>query len=102
MKENMTIKTLQSYIKHKDFRPEHKQAYFLKLVEEIGELSEVIRKNLRMDESQNIKGTIEDELYDVLYYTLALANLYDIDLEQCHYLKDEINLKKYGAVRTQS
>lgn len=67
----------------------------MKLIEEVGELSEVIRKNKRMNES-NIKGTIEEELYDVLYYTLALANLYDIDLEQCHYLKDEINLKKYG------
>ncbi|WP_235615814.1 hypothetical protein [Brevibacillus reuszeri] len=55
-----------------------------------------------MDESQNIKGTIEEEFYDVLYYTIALANLYDIDLEQYQYLKDEINLKKYGSVSTQS
>lgn len=51
-----------------------------------------------MNESQNIKGTIE-ELYDVLYYTIALANLYHIDLEQCHLLKDELNLKKYGSVK---
>jgi NTP pyrophosphatase (non-canonical NTP hydrolase) len=102
MKEHMTIKALQAYIKQKDFRPEHRQAYFFKLVEEVGELSEVIRKDVRMNGSQNIKGTIEEELYDVLYYTIALANLYDIDLEQCHYLKDEINLKKYGAVSTQS
>lgn len=100
MKESMSIKALQAYIKQKDFRPEHRQAYFFKLVEEVGELSEVIRKDLRMDESQNIKGTIEEELYDVLYYTIALANLYDIDLEQCHYLKDELNLKKYGSIST--
>ncbi|RNB72211.1 hypothetical protein EDM58_22105 [Brevibacillus panacihumi] len=97
----MTIKALQAYIKQKDFRPEHRQAYFFKLVEEVGELSEVIRKDLRMNESQNIKGTIEEELYDVLYYTIALANLYDIDLEQCHYFKDELSLKKYGSISTQ-
>lgn len=102
MKEHLTIKDLQAYIRQKDFHPEHKQVYFLKLVEEVGELSEVIRKNLRMDESQNIKGTIEEELYDVLYYVIALANLYDIDLEQCHYLKDEINLQKYGAANSKS
>ncbi|WP_221175431.1 MazG nucleotide pyrophosphohydrolase domain-containing protein [Brevibacillus panacihumi] len=101
MKEHMTIKALQAYIKQKDFRPEHRQAYFFKLVEEVGELSEVIRKDLRMNESQNIKGTIEEELYDVLYYTIALANLYDIDLEQCHYFKDELSLKKYGSISTQ-
>jgi NTP pyrophosphatase (non-canonical NTP hydrolase) len=99
MKESMSIKALQAYIKQKDFRPEYRQAYFFKLVEEVGELSEVIRKDLRMDESQNIKGTIEEELYDVLYYTILLL-IYDIDLEQCHYLKDELNLKKYGSIST--
>lgn len=95
MEERMTLNALQTYIKQKDYNPEHKQAYFLKLIEEIGELSEVIRKNSRMKES-NIKGTIEEELYDVLYYTLALANVYDIDLEHCHHLKNDINLKKYS------
>jgi len=98
MHEQLTINALQTYIKKKDYNPEHKQGYFLKLIEEIGELSEVIRKKSRMNESCNIKGTIEEELYDVLYYTLALANVYDIDLEQCHYLKNEINLKKYGTI----
>lgn len=99
MQDPITLKELQAYIKQKDHRPEHLHRYFLKLIEEVGELSEVIRKDSRMNENQEIKGTIEEELYDVLYYTVALANLYHIDLEQCHYLKDEINLKKYGAVR---
>lgn len=96
MSQHLSIHSLQAYIKEKDFQPEHRQAYFLKLVEEVGELSEVLRKDLRMDESKQIKGTIEEELYDVLYYTLALANLYEIDLEECHHLKDVINRKKYG------
>jgi len=102
MHESITLKALQAYIKKKDYRPEHRHAYFLKLIEEIGELSEAIRKNSRIDEAQNIKGTIEEELYDVLYYTLALSNLYDIDLEQCHRLKDAINRKKYGEVQDQN
>ena len=57
--------------------------------------SEVLLKGRRM-EAQNIKGTIEEELYDVLYYILALANVYDVDLEQSFRLKEELNKLKYG------
>ena len=42
---HLTIRTVQDRIKAKDFHLDNKQGYFLKLIEEIGELSEVIRKN---------------------------------------------------------
>jgi NTP pyrophosphatase (non-canonical NTP hydrolase) len=45
MRHNITIKYLQQYIKDKDFKPELKEGYFMKLVEEVGELAEVVRKN---------------------------------------------------------
>ncbi|WP_027339263.1 MazG nucleotide pyrophosphohydrolase domain-containing protein [Halonatronum saccharophilum] len=96
MEEKLTIEKLQSYIKDKDYNPDLKQGYFMKLIEEIGELAEVIRKERKMDETNKIKGTIEEELYDVLYYIVALANVYDIDLEECFYLKETINNQKYG------
>ena len=67
----------------------------MKLIEEVGELSEVIRKNRRMEGNKDIKGTIEEELYDVLYYVLALANTYGINLEECFLKKEELNKKKY-------
>ena len=93
MEENITIKHLQQFIKAKDYKPELKEGYFLKLVEEVGELAEVIGKNQRYlgDGSKTIKGTIEEELYDVLYYVIALANVFDVDLEECCRLKEEIN-----------
>ena len=91
----MQIKEVQKYIKDKDYKPELKEKYFLKLIEEVGELSEAIRKNLRM-KNNSIKGTIEEELYDVLYYICALANIYDINLEECHILKEKINKLKWG------
>ena len=69
--------------------------YFMKLIEEIGELSECIRKGKRMVDN-SIKGTIEEELYDVLYYIVCLANIYNIDLEKSIILKEEINSKKYN------
>ncbi|MDF2876352.1 MAG: hypothetical protein K0R22_3035 [Sporomusa sp.] len=95
MSENITLKSLQKYIKEKDYKPELKQGYFLKLIEEVGELSEVIRKDKRMDESESIKGTIDEELYDVLYYVLALANMYKVDLEKSFRLKEDINNQRY-------
>ncbi len=76
-----------------DSKPADK--YFMKFIEEVGELSECVRKNKRMTDN-NIKDTVEEELYDVLYYIICLANVYDIDLEKSIFLKEEINSKKYN------
>ena len=46
----------------------------LKLVEEVGELSEA----LLFDD----KAKIEEEIADVIAWTLSIANLYDIDTEE--------------------
>ena len=96
MEQNITIKYLQQYIKAKDFKPESKEGYFMKLVEEVGELAEAITRNQRYrgDGNKTIKGTIEEELYDVLYYVIALANIFDIDLEECCRLKEDINRER--------
>jgi NTP pyrophosphatase (non-canonical NTP hydrolase) len=69
MANEISINKLQNFIKSKDFNPDLKQGYFLRLIEEVGELSEAIRKDLRIKDG-NIKGTVEEELYDVLYYVL--------------------------------
>lgn len=95
-KMGITIKYLQEYIKSKDFNPAAREAYFMKLTEEVGELSRAKRKNLRPDEG-NIKNTLDEELWDVIYYALAIANLYDIDLEKVIPLKEEINNQKYNT-----
>lgn len=44
----------------------------------------------------NIKGTIEEELSDVLYYTAMIANTYDIDLETAFREKEKYNNKRYS------
>ncbi|MFD1019480.1 MazG nucleotide pyrophosphohydrolase domain-containing protein [Thalassobacillus hwangdonensis] len=98
MSESMSLRELQAYIKDKDYKPDRKHAYFHKLIEEVGELSEVIRKDKRMEKEGSIKGTIEEELYDVLYYIAALANVYEIDLEESFRLKEELNKAKYNGI----
>ncbi len=104
----MSIKEVQYLIKHieagtleeeKDKRTplekkENIQRLILKLIEEFGELAENIRKNVRYD-GENIKGTIEEELFDIFYYIIAIANDYKIDLEEIFHIKDKVNREKY-------
>lgn len=92
-----TIKYLQNYIKQKDFHPELLKDYFLKLSEEVGELSRAMRKNLKAQNSEDIKGTIDEELWDVIYYSIAIANLYNIDLEEVIKTKEKMNQIKYQS-----
>ena len=106
--EDMTLKEVQYLIKRIEKgtldesrdkenlqqKRENGQRLVLKLIEEFGELAENIRKNVRFD-GENIKGTIEEEVFDVFYYVIAIANDYGIDLEKIFYIKDELNKVKY-------
>ena len=106
--KDMTLKEIQFLIKYiekgslekvQDNRSEaekkeNSQRLVLKLIEEFGELAENIRKNLRY-KGDSIKGTIEEELFDIFYYIIAIANDYNIDLEEVFHIKDKINKEKY-------
>lgn len=92
-----TIKYLQEYIKAKDNHPELVKDYFLKLTEEMGELSQAIRKNKIRIENSSVKNTIDEEIWDVIYYAIAIANCYDIDLEKAIKDKEKINAEKYNS-----
>ena len=96
MDGKITVKYLQKYIRSNDYSPELKERYFMKLVEEVGELSRAMRKNLRSSNEDDIKETVDEELWDVIYYALALANCYDIDLERVIPLKEKLNNEKYS------
>jgi len=93
----LTIARLQEFIKAKDYHPELKHEYFLKLAEEVGELSRAIRKYTAPAEKDTFKGSVEEEIYDVIYYALAIANCYDIDVEKWVYIKEKINDVKYST-----
>ena len=90
-----TVRYLQDYIKRKDYHPELLKDYFLKLSEEVGELSRAMRKGAKAE--NEIKGTIDEEVWDVIYYAIAIANLYDIDLEQVIKVKAEMNQSRYPS-----
>ncbi|CAM3503365.1 MazG nucleotide pyrophosphohydrolase domain-containing protein [Parendozoicomonas haliclonae] len=93
----MKLSEIQETIKEHDFNLENKPGYFMKLIEEVGELSEAIRKEKSGQPTEfNIKGSIAEELNDILYYVCALANVHDIDLEETYILKDKLNKVKYS------
>lgn len=92
----ITLKELQKAITKIDHKNNAIDKYFYKLTEEVGELAKVIRKDKRLANSETIKDTVEEELYDVLYYVICLANMYEIDLTQCAILKEKLNSEKYG------
>jgi NTP pyrophosphatase (non-canonical NTP hydrolase) len=96
MEGSITVAYLQRYIRSKDHNPGHEMDYFLKLIEEVGELSSMIYSGAPHARGDQIKGTIEEELWDVLYYTLALANLYGVDLERWIPVKEAINNQRYN------
>ena len=69
----------------------------MKLPEEVGELASAMRKGLKAQNDKDIKGTIDEELWDVIYYAIAIANIYDIDLEQVIKTKSEMNQIRYPS-----
>jgi len=93
--KKITINQLQHYISGINHKNNDIESMFYKLIEEVGELSQSIRKNERMGSEKIIKNTVEEELYDVMYYIIRIANEMNIDLEECVLLKEDLNSKKY-------
>ena len=54
-----------------------------------------MRKGLKAQNAEDIKGTIDEELWDIIYYAIAIANIYDIDLEQVIKNKAQMSEAKY-------
>lgn len=92
-----TIKYLQHYIRQKDCNPDALKDYFMKLTEEVGELSRAMRKGVKAAYETDMKGSIDEELWDVIYYALAIANIYGIDMEEVIRIKAALAEEKYPS-----
>ena len=92
MKE-VTIRQLQAYLKehYKDSRTE--EGLFIKLVEEVGEVAEVL--NGRKEGVQDSNEELAKELADIIHYTVAIAAINDIDLTKTIFEKDKTAAVKY-------
>ena len=96
MKQPITLSKLQKYVA-KQNNKKSKKEYFMKVIEEVGELSEMINKEKRLDPDDSrtkaIKHTLEEEIADVIYYLVALANAHGVDLEEAFIRKMEYRNK---------
>jgi NTP pyrophosphatase (non-canonical NTP hydrolase) len=97
--DNPTMKDFQAYIRQMEgergFTDQTPVEKCLLLGEEVGELFKAVRKcsGIKMD-IQTDCGSIDLELADILIYLGAIANRYDIDLEQAFRKKEEINKQR--------
>ena len=74
---------------------------FMKLVEEIGEVAEVLNKRdgRKATKNEDLKTQLANELVDVIHYAFAIASLNEIDLNDVILEKDKKASIKYNHER---
>lgn len=94
---HITIEALQQYLAHRYGGWGKEESMFMKLVEEIGEVAEVLNKKAgrKANDEENINQQLGIELADMLHYIIAIAALNDLDLEQIILEKDKKASVKY-------
>lgn len=70
---------------------------FMKLVEEVGEVAEVLnmRDGRKTKNNADLKDQLASELVDVIHYAFAIASLNNIDLNDAIIEKDKKAALKY-------
>ena len=71
---------------------------FMKLVEEVGEVAEVLNKRdgRKASDNEDLKSQLANELVDVIHYAFAIASLNEIDLNDVILEKDKKASIKYN------
>ena len=74
---------------------------FMKLVEEVGEVAEVLNKRdgRKASDSEDLKSQLANELVDVIHYAFAIAALNHINLNDAIIEKDKQAAAKYHHAR---
>lgn len=93
--DGLKLEEFQKYLTVKYKKGHTSSGLFMKLVEEIGEVAEVINQ-LEGRKTKNNQMSLEAELADVLHYAVAIASLNNIDLSKAIIEKDKIAAIKYN------
>ena len=93
----ITIEALEAYLKHRYGGWGNEQGMFMKLVEEIGEVAEVLNKKSgrKFSKETDLQAQLGTELADMIHYIIAIAALNDLDLERIILEKDKAASMKY-------
>lgn len=106
----VTIEGLEAYLYHQYGQRGNEQGMFMKLVEEIGEVAEVLNKRSgrKAEDGSDLQTELGKELADVIHYTVAIAAINGLDLNEIILAKDrkasvkyhhDINLETFLAQR---
>ena len=99
LKANPTLKDFQEYVKElelqRGFANQNAIEKCLLLGEEMGELFKAVRKAMNLKTEVNAQvGSVKEEIADILIYLCAIANRFEIDIEQAFREKEIINKKR--------
>ena len=94
----VTIKDYEDYLYEHYKNHGIDSSLFMKLVEEIGEVAEVLnrRDGRKANNNDNLKEELANELVDVIHYAFAIASLNDINLNDAIIEKDKKASIKYN------
>lgn len=94
---NISIRSYEDYLF--DHYQDHgiDTSLFMKLVEEVGEVAEVLNKRdgRKSSDHEDLKSQLANELADVIHYAVAIASLNGIDLNDVILEKDKQASVKY-------
>ncbi|MDE7041617.1 MAG: nucleotide pyrophosphohydrolase [Oscillospiraceae bacterium] len=95
---NVTVKELEAYLLDCYGSGGVDQSLFMKLVEEIGEVAEVLNKKAgrKARGSEDLQRQLGNELADVIHYAVAIAALNGLDMNEIILEKDKAASVKYG------
>ena len=95
---HITIEALEAYLANRYGGWGIDQSMFMKLVEEIGEVAEVMNKmaGRKANDEEDLKEHLGIELADMIHYILAIAALNNIDMERIILEKDKKASIKYN------
>ena len=95
---DVTIEALQAYLQDHYGGRATEQGMFMKLVEEIGEVAEVLNKRAgrKATDENDLGEQLGTELADMIHYIIAIAAINDIDLTRIILEKDKKAAVKYN------
>ena len=97
---DLTFRQLQAYLLEHYQQSRTEEGLFIKLVEEVGEVAEVLNgRSGRKEGVQDSNEELAKELVDIIHYTVAIAAINDIDLTKTIFEKDKKAAIKYQHER---
>lgn len=97
----ITVEELEAYLHEQYGGWGEETGLFMKLVEEIGEVAEILNKRSgrKANQGEDLKSELASELADVIHYAFSIAAINGIDLNTVILEKDKKAAIKYHHER---